>query len=90
MVNLFTHLKLNFDIDAADALYQHTRGIVDNKNQLNQYYSTYRTADNDIEKWKKELSLPNIRSVENSCQDFLRFAGYPTYFPIKKNISKHN
>ena len=90
MVNLFTHLKLNFDIDAADALYQHTRGIVDNKNQLNQYYSTYRTADNDIEKWKKELSLPNIRSVENSCQDFLKFAGYSTYVAIKKNISKHS
>ena len=90
MVNLFTHLKLNFDIDAADALYQHTRGIVDNKNQLNQYYSTYRTADNDIDKWKKELSLSNIRSVENSCHDFLKFAGYSTYVAIKKNISKNN
>merc|ERR1719510_2522654 len=74
MVNLFTRLKLNFDIDAADALFQHTHGIVDNKTpKVHQYYSTYRTADNDINKWKKELSLSNISSVENSCRDFLKF-----------------
>ena len=86
MVNLFTHLKLDIDIDAAaDALYQHTHGIVNDETELNKYFTTYRTADYDTNKWKKELSLSNIRSVENSCHDFLKFAGYSTYVAIKKN-----
>lgn len=88
MVELFTHLKLDFDIAAADALYNHTRGIpVDDKSHLNKYYSTYRTADNDIYKWKKELNYKNVRLVENSCSKFLKYAGYP-FYKSERNSTK--
>ena len=89
MVNLFTHLRLEFDIAAADALYNHTRGMVENKNRLNQYYSTYRTADFDIYKWKKELTLSKIRLVEKNCGEFLKYAGYSIYkSPERQNSTK--
>ena len=92
LVNLFSTLKMEFDIVAADALYNHTRVMkeptnkrTDKKTKVNSYYSTYRTADNDIYKWKKELSLEKIRYVEENCVDLMQKFGYATYLePLRK------
>ena len=81
LVNLFTNFKLEFDVSAADALYNHTRIIGENVQKMKQYYSTYRAADNDIHKWKKELRFSNITFIEEKCKEFLKYAGYPNYKP---------
>ena len=85
LVNLFTNLKLEFDITAADALYNHTRKIGGNLQKMKQYYSTYRTADNDIYKWKKELKYSNITFIEEKCKEFLKYAGYPNYKTMERD-----
>ena len=85
LVNLFTNLKLEFDITAADALYNHTRKIAGNVQKMKQYYSTYRTADNDIYKWKKELKYSNITFIEEKCKEFLKYAGYPNYKTMERD-----
>ena len=82
LVNLYSTLELDFDIFAADSIYNHTRATVgsekasDKKLKTNQYYSTYRTANNDIFKWKKELNLKKIREIEEKCQEFMTKSGY--------------
>ena len=99
LVNLFSTLNMEFDIVAADALYDHTRIIKDpnentnkNKDKAMKYYSTYRTAENDIYKWKKQLSKEQIRYVEENCYEFMEKVGYNKTFqaqPGDKNpISK--
>ena len=83
---------MDFDIVAADALYNHTRVMkeptnkkTDKRTKVNSYYSTYRTADNDIYKWKKELSLEKIRYVEENCVELMQTVGYTTYpEPLRK------
>merc|ERR1711874_517837 len=80
LVNLFSTLNMEFDIVAADALYNHTRIIKDPNEEaknsrtklVKKYYSTYRTAENDIYKWKKQPSVDQIRNVEENCVEFMK------------------
>ena len=78
--NLYSTLELDFDTIAADSLYNHTRATVESgeatDSKLEQYYSTYRTANHDIFHWKKELNLTKIREVEVKCQEFMTKSGY--------------
>ena len=81
--DLYSSLSLDFDLYAIEALYNHTRATKDNfkhqeqnKMGLSYYYSTYRRADNDIHKWKKELSLDKIHYVEQNCIEFMQKVGY--------------
>ena len=81
LVNFYSNLRLDFDTTVADALYNHTRATkeVVNAQQVNRYYSTYRTADTDIFKWKKELPLNEIRHVEKNCNEFMQKVGYVVF-----------
>ena len=80
LIQLYRGLNLEFDITAADTLYNHTRATTASENSnakdVNGYYSTYRTADNDIFKWKTELSTKKIRHVEQNCVEFMESVGY--------------
>jgi hypothetical protein len=51
------------------------------------YYSTYRTADNDIYKWKKQLRIEEIRHVEENCVEFMQKVGFNIFKPtVKKQM----
>ena len=86
LVNLYSKFSLDYDITTADALYKHTNASKKFVNSLNHYYSTYKTADdNDIFKWKKGLSLKQIRHVEKNCDKFMQKVGY-TVFPVSDDF----
>ena len=78
LVNLYSTLNMEFDIVAADTLYNHTRITKDPMLGVHKskYYSTYRTADNDIYKWKTQLRLEQIRHVEENCVEFMQKVGF--------------
>ena len=46
---------------------------------MNRYYSTYRTADADIHKWKKELTKEDMRNIEKKCKDFMHKVNYEVF-----------
>ena len=84
LVELFSHLNLDFDFTVADSLYNHTRISKSDEAQVHKfkslkYYSTYRTADYDIYKWKTELPKKKIRYVEENCLNFMNLVGYEKY-----------
>ena len=84
---------MEFDLKAADSIFNHTRAIsqgTDKKRavngepppfDVNYYYSTYRTADADIHKWRKELSKEEVKKIEKKCRRFMRKVKY-------KNVKK--
>ena len=43
------------------------------------YWSTYRPKDYDPNHWKSELSLQNIRKVEQNCESYMRLLNYEKY-----------
>ena len=89
LVNLYSTLNMEFDIVAADTLYNHTRITKDPQLGVykSKYYSTYRTADNDIYKWKTQLRMEEIRHVEENCVEFMQKVGFNVFKPtIKKQI----
>ena len=91
LFDLYSRLNLNFDVIAADALYNHTRSTKKGVNSL--YYSTLRTADTDIFKQKKELPLNKILHVEKNCNEFMQKIGYKVFQSKSKKdilpISNH-
>jgi hypothetical protein len=91
LIDLYNHFNMEFDIIAADSLYNHTRiGDVDPK-KINYYYSTYRGQDYDIFKWKHELKMDKIREVEDDCAKFMAKVGYKIFEPeVFKNHSGDN
>lgn len=78
---LYKKFQLPLNLEAADALFEHIQGFSEKKDFKNStyYYSTYRSADFDPDKWKKELSLRNIRMIEQECKTFFDVLGYPIY-----------
>ena len=84
---------MEFDLKAADSIFNHTRAIsqgMDKKRavngepplfDVNYYYSTYRTADVDIHKWRKELSKEEVKKIEKKCRRFMQKVQY-------KNVKK--
>ena len=89
LVNLYSTLNMEFDIVAADTLYNHTRITKDPMlgAYKSKYYSTYRTADNDIYKWKTQLRLEEIRHVEENCVEFMQKVGFNIFKPtVKKQM----
>ena len=89
LVNLYSTLNMEFDIVAADTLYNHTRITKDPMLGVHKskYYSTYRTADNDIYKWKTQLRLEQIRHVEENCVEFMQKVGFNIFKPtVKKQM----
>ena len=84
LFKLFSRLNMEFDLKAADSIFNHTRAIsqgTDKKRAVNGYYSTYRTADADIHKWRKELSKEEVKKIEKKCRRFMRKVKY-------KNVKK--
>ena len=51
------------------------------KVDYNKYYSTYRGADNDHNKWMREMKLDLIRKVEANCAELMEKVGYPIFEP---------
>ena len=88
LVNLYSTLNMEFDIVAADTLYNHTRITKDPMlgAYKSKYYSTYRTADNDIYKWKNQLSIEEIRHVEENCVEFMKTVGFDIFKPTVKQM----
>ena len=93
LVNLYSTLNMEFDIVAADTLYNHTRITKDPMLGVNKskYYSTYRTSDNDIYKWKNQLRIEEIRHVEENCVEFMEKVGFNVFKPtVKKQIPRYS
>ena len=81
LAKLYKKFRLPLNLEVADALFEHNQGLSKKEDYQHSayYYSTYRSADFDSDKWKKELPLRKIRMVEQECSPLFDVLGYSIY-----------
>lgn len=85
---LYRHLEMPFDNHAKQSLLVHTgvkNGTVNGTLAKTGYFSTFREADHDVNKWKKQLPVDLVHRVESACSDFMEIAGYPIHSKEKND-----